>query len=79
MEKNYISVRTKQVPHMRTTVRDSQFVVQVQEEDRPKPKLDSRLLILAFNICNGYLRSLMNLQILQFNAWNEDSVAKIKW
>ncbi|XP_052064686.1 uncharacterized protein LOC127704608 [Mytilus californianus] len=41
MEKNYVSVRTKQIPHTRATVKDSQYIVQVLEEDRPKPKLDS--------------------------------------
>lgn len=41
MEKNYVSVRTKQIPHTRATIKDSQYIVQVLEEDRPKPKLDS--------------------------------------
>lgn len=40
MEKNYIPVRTRSIPIVRTSVKDSQFVVQVLEEDRPKPKLD---------------------------------------
>ncbi|CAG2225547.1 myb-like protein AA [Mytilus edulis] len=41
MEKNYVSVRTKQIPHTRATIKDSQYIVQVLDEDRPKPKLDS--------------------------------------
>lgn len=44
MEKNYVSVRTKQIPHTRATIKDSQYIVQVLDEDRPKPKLDSGYL-----------------------------------
>lgn len=50
MEKNYVSVRTKQIPHTRATIKDSQYIVQVLDEDRPKPKLDSGYLKYYFMI-----------------------------